>query len=382
MRYTRRAIGPLAGGAAAVLAAGRATPAAACAGLIGSNGAVNLGRTSTLAAYADGSEHYVTAFQFQGGGGQFGTLIPLPGIPTKVERGGAWTLQRLVRETEPPAPLRAAAGLALSAAAEKADVLLETKVDALDLTVLRGGGPSVAEWAQGHGFRLSPDAPEVLDFYARRSPIFLAAVFDGLAAAARGQRLGDGTPVHLTIPVEQPWVPLRILGLGKRPEDRVEADVYLLTEKLPALLPGPRGAMSLLHSAPATPRLLDDLRGDAGMGWVPPRAWLTKLRVDGSAAGITYDLAIDAHGRGRPSPVAAGLEAPVFVPRTLGGTIAAARQSVGEFTGSPLGSGLIGAGGALTLVAAPVLAADVIRRRLRAERGESAERVERVGSNP
>src|SRR5688572_33386381 len=74
----------------------------ACAGLIGSNGAVNLGRTTTLAAYHDGVEHYVTAFQFLGGGGQFGTLIPLPDVPSNVERGGAWTLQRLARETAPP----------------------------------------------------------------------------------------------------------------------------------------------------------------------------------------------------------------------------------------------------------------------------------------
>src|ERR687888_2705449 len=73
----------------------------ACAGLIGSNGAVNLGRTTTLAAYHDGVEHYVTAFKFLGGGGQFGTLIPLPDVPTSVERGGAWTLQRLLRETQP-----------------------------------------------------------------------------------------------------------------------------------------------------------------------------------------------------------------------------------------------------------------------------------------
>ena len=33
------------------------------------------------------------------------------------------------------------------------------------------------------GFRLPPDAPEVLDFYAERSPIFLAAAFDADAAA-------------------------------------------------------------------------------------------------------------------------------------------------------------------------------------------------------
>src|SRR5579859_581300 len=81
---------------------GVAGPAFACAGLIGSNGAGNLGRTTTLAAYHDGLEHYVTAFKCVGGGGQFGTLIPLPDVPTTVERGGAWTLQRLVRETQPP----------------------------------------------------------------------------------------------------------------------------------------------------------------------------------------------------------------------------------------------------------------------------------------
>ena len=306
MKYIRRSLAPIAAGAA--LAAAHVRPAAACAGLIGSNGAVNLGRTSTLAAYSDGIEHYVTAFEFQGGGGQFGTLIPLPGVPTKVERGGAWTLQRLVRETEPVAreSVRLSAAGA-PAAFDKAEVLLEAKVDALDLTVLKGGGPSVAEWATEHGFRLSPDAPEVLEFYARRSPIFLAAVFDGNAAAARGQRLGDGTPVHLTIPVANPWVPLRILALGKRPEDRVDADVYLLTEIEPAFLPGPRDELQLLHNRPATSRLLDDLRADDGMSWVPPSAWLTKLRVQGPASAIAYDLAVDATGRGAPSRIDAGL---------------------------------------------------------------------------
>lgn len=365
MRYPRRALAPLAAGIAAVVAAiGKALPADACAGLIGSNGAVNLGRTSTLAAYADGVEHYVTAFQFQGGGGQFGTLIPLPGVPSKVERGGAWTLQRLVRETEPPPPREARGVVALSAAAsDKAEVLLEAKVDALDLTVLKGGGPSVAEWATAHGFRLSPDAPEVLDFYAKRSPIFMAAVFDGSAALARGQRLGDGTPVHLTIPVSNPWVPLRILALGKKPEARVEADVYLLTDKLPALLPGPRAGMSLAHSAPATASLLNDLRADAGMSWVPKSGWLTKLRVDGPAAELRYDLAVDATGRGAPSRVAAGLEAPVFFPHTLYGTLAATREAVDGFVTSPAGAGLITASTLLSLAAAPVVAARMIRRR-------------------
>ena len=88
-------------------------------------------------------------------------------------------------------------------------------------------------WAAEHGFRLPPDAPEVLDFYAQRSPIFLAASFDADAAAERGQAIGDGTPVHITIPTANPWVPLRILSLGKCAEERVEADVYLLTDRVP-----------------------------------------------------------------------------------------------------------------------------------------------------
>ena len=282
----------------------------ACAGLIGSNGAVNLGKASTLAAYHDGVEHYITAFEFAGAGGEFGTLIPLPGVPTNVERGGAWTLQRLAQETQ---PLRLARADAVFEAAAGAQVLLEVRIDALDLTVLKGGAPAVAAWAQAHGFRLSPDAPEVLDFYAQRSPIFLAAVFDGDAALERGQQIGDGTPVHLTIPTSNPWVPLRILALGKKPSDRVEADVYLLTEGVPTLLPGPRDGMALVHSQPATQTLLDDLRSDDGMGWVPTSAWLTKLSIDTPASELRFDLAVDASGQGAPSPVAAGLEMPIVI---------------------------------------------------------------------
>src|SRR5438093_1535894 len=283
------------------------SPAAACAGLIGSNGAVNLGRTTTLAGYHEGVEHYVTAFEFQGGGGEFGTLIPLPGVPSKVERGGDWTLQRLERETE-PVGLKA---LDLeSAGAAQAEVLQQVRIDALDITVLKGGGPDVATWASDHGFRLSPDAPEVLDFYAQRSPIFLAAVFDGEAAAARGQRVGDGTPVHITIPITNPWVPLRILGLAKHPDDRVNADVFLLTDSKPAILPGAREGLTLAHSEKATDSLLADLRSDAGGDWVPQSAWLTKLDVNSSAADLHYDLAVDTTRAHSPSRVAAGLELP------------------------------------------------------------------------
>ena len=280
-----------------------AGPAAACGGLVAPNGAVRLLRTSTLAAYADGVEHYVTSFEFAGGGAEFGSIIPLPGVPTKVERGGDWTLQRLARETQPQ-PVAARAAFAVDeAASAPARVLLEARIDALDLTVLEGGGRAVGDWARQHGFQLTPDAPEVLDFYARRSPVFLAARFDATAARERGQGVGDGTPIHLTIPTDNPWVPIRILALGRAPQEPVEADVYLLTERRPALLTGD-GLRTELSEA-ASPSLLADLRSDKGMEWVPERMWLTHVRVDAPAADLGHDLAVDAVG-GRPSPLAAG----------------------------------------------------------------------------
>src|SRR3989454_9015817 len=303
-------------GLAAVTAALIATtqPAAACAGLIGPNGAVNLLRTTTFAGYHDGVEHYVTSFQFAGGSGQFGSLIPLPGIPDKVEKGGAWTLQRLIRETTPVRATAAFSALGTADAQKRAEVILEVRIDALDITVLKGGGAEVGQWATEHGFRLPPAAPEVLDFYANRSPIFLAAVFDADAAKARGQQIGDGTPVHVTIPTANPWVPLRILGLGKSADDRIDADVYLLTDKRPALLPYPlANGMRLDHSAVATTSLLNDLRSDQGMGWIPQSGWLSKIAIDASASQLTYDLAVDTKGAS-PSRVAAGLEAPASAP--------------------------------------------------------------------
>src|SRR5438874_2883967 len=135
------------------LAAAVAAPAWACGGLIGPNGTVSLGRTTTLAGYHDGIEHYLTSFSFQGAGGAFGSLIPLPGVPTSVERGGDWTLQRLVRETQPRV-LHAGKSEAVAASAAGAEVLLEKRIDALDVTVLKGGGASVGHWATQNGFRL------------------------------------------------------------------------------------------------------------------------------------------------------------------------------------------------------------------------------------
>jgi Uncharacterized protein conserved in bacteria (DUF2330) len=301
----------------------------ACGGLVNANGTVTLLRTTTLAAYHRGIEHYVTSFSFAGVTGDFGSIVPLPGVPSKVIRGGDWTLQRLVRETQPqPEALFDAPTSAVPAAAQ---VLLQTQIDALDITVLKGGGTAVGNWARKHGFLLPPDAPEVLDFYANRSPIFMAVRFNGQRARDQGLAQGEGTPVHVVIPTTNPWVPLRILGLGAAPVAPVEADVYLLTDQVPALLPTPEIAgtasttlvprlgsrlagsaapgLLLERSEPASHLLLSDLRADQGMGWVPPSGmWLTYLRVNTKAEALTYDLAVDASGAGQPSPVAAGLE--------------------------------------------------------------------------
>jgi hypothetical protein len=302
-------------GAALVLSAG---PAAACGGLIGPNGAVNLSRTTTFAGYANGVEHYVTSFKFQGGSGAFGSITPLPGVPDKIERGGDWTLQRLVRETTPVRrSLSSGDEAAAAATPASAEVIMEAKVDALDIKILKGTGSEVGRWAKEHGFRLPPDAPEVLDFYAKRSAIFMAAAFDADVAKDKGQNIGDGTPIHLTIPTDRPWVPLRILGLGKSATERVDADVFLLTERRPVILPAAISedkadgldAPGLVreYDERASRQLLRDLHDDKSGDWVPlDDMWLTKIRVATTAGALKYDLAIDASGAGAPSVEDAG----------------------------------------------------------------------------
>jgi hypothetical protein len=292
-RWTRRSAFLTAGAAVTALAlAAGAAPAAACGGLVGENGTIQLTKTTTLAAYHDGVERYVTSFEFSGTGDEVGSIIPLPDVPTDVVRGGDWTLQRLAREVAPPSPKSAFLATG-GAAADRAsaEVLLQTQIDALDITVLRGGGDEVGRWARDNGFLLTPDAPEVLDFYASRSQVFMAARFDASRAAELGQGAGDGTPIMLTIPTDAPWVPLRILSLGLDGSRAVDADVFLLTDEQPALLAGGPG-LTVARSEAANAPLLDDLRSDVGMEWVPAQMWFTYLQVSAPARDLDYDLAI------------------------------------------------------------------------------------------
>ncbi|MGH2545251.1 MAG: DUF2330 domain-containing protein [Actinomycetota bacterium] len=309
--------------AATAFLVGVAGPAWACGGLIAPNGAVGLVKTATLAAYADGVEHYVTQFEFAGAEGEFGSIVPLPGVPDRVVKGGEWTLERLAIEVQPVLDLLQAESAAAAPASRGVEVLEEKRIGALDITILRGGGRAVGDWAGENGFDLTPDAPEVLEFYARRSPVFMAAKFDATEAARRGLERGEGTSIHLAIPTDDPWVPLRILALGQTGDALVEADVFLLTERQPELLPGPVGSgagwerdgLVLVRDEPASPFLLTDLAGDRGMGWLPTEGmWLSYLQLSEEAEELRYDLAIDASG-GHPSVVDAGL---LGVPQDVG----------------------------------------------------------------
>jgi hypothetical protein len=273
----------------------------ACGGLVNENGTVSLVRTTTLAGYRWGVEHYITSFEFQGGGAKVGSIVPLPDMPSKVRRGGDWTLQRLVREVAPPAPT-AAEGDAASGG--KAEEVYVTKIDSLDIVILKGGGDAVGRWAKDNGFALPPDAPEVLDHYARMSKYFMAASFDPKDAEESGKEAGDGVPIHLNIPTRNPWVPFRILALGQARSTFVEADIFLLTKRQPKMFPAPKDAGArngtiLERSERASRSLLTDLRTDKqrrgarrSMRWVhESKMWLSYLRINEEARDLTYDLA-------------------------------------------------------------------------------------------
>ena len=247
-----------------------AAPAAACGGLVGENGTIQLTRTTTLAAYHDGVERYVTSFEFTGQGKEVGSIVPLPDVPTKVERGGDWTLQRLEREVAPPvAEAHSTARKAVASAARRRRCSSRPRSTRSTSPCCGAAARRSASGRPSHGFLLTPDAPEMLDFYADRSPIFMAARFDASRAqqprpdhrrrhadhgddpdrASRGCRCASSASVSTQAKV-------------------VEADVFLLTDDEPKLLAGGRG-LSLDRNEPANASLLADLRSDKGMGWIP-----------------------------------------------------------------------------------------------------------------
>jgi hypothetical protein len=294
-------------GAAASLAfvLAQTLPAAACGGLVAPNGAIRLERATTLVAWHDGVEHYLTSFTYSGDVSSLGWIVPLPAVPDKVEEGGAWTLQRLNRESH-PLPQRGIFFSAHDAATPaSAEVLQQVQVEALDITVLRGSGQQVLTWAAQNGFVVDQDSHDHILGYAGGSPIFMAAKYNTARAQARHQLSGDGAPVLITMRTPRPWVPFEVLALDGQ---TVNADLFLLTDQavntsdLNAVIgesavgkqvaPG----FQVAFQEPMNTQLFEDLSTDRNMGWVRPDGWFTYMTLSAPAAAVTYDLTLDDLG--------------------------------------------------------------------------------------
>jgi hypothetical protein len=317
----------------------QAMPALACGGLVAPNGAIRLDRATTLVAWHDGVEQYLTSFTYQGDVSDLGWIVPLPAVPTKIQEGGAWTLQRLERETHPQPLFAAEANGAAQAAS--AQVLQQVQIEALDITVLKGDGREVLAWCAQNGFALDVETRDHLLGYAQGSPIFMAAKYDTSRAKARGQLQGDGAPVLITMPTKQIWVPLEVLALEGQ---QVQADLYLLTDMpvntssvgsvlgqspVGTQIPGAPG-FSVAFQEPMNASLYHDLSTDRNMGWVRPDGWLTYLQLNAPDTAVTYDLGVSTTGvlhvapfGSKPDAVAESPQAhdlPAWLPRLPIGT--------------------------------------------------------------
>ncbi len=285
----------------------QALPAFACGGLVAPNGSVRLARAATLVSWHNGIEQYMTSFTYQGDSSNFGWIVPLPAVPIKIQEGGAWTLQRLFRETHPIVHEFANNAAQASVAASSVQVLQQVKVEALNITVVRGSGQAVLNWATANGFAVDDETRDHLLAYAQGSPIFMAAKYDVATARARHQFQGDGAPVLITMKTEHLWVPLEILALDGQ---EVQADVYLLTDSpvntsdFGALvgqsavgtdIPGAPG-FTLAFQEKMTPTLYHDLSTDRNMSWVRSDSWLTYLSLDAPDTTVTYDMGISSNG--------------------------------------------------------------------------------------
>ncbi len=287
------------------LFATQALPAFACGALVAPNGSVRLARATTLVAWHDGVERYLSSFRYQGDFSNLGWIVPLPAVPMKIEEGGAWTLQRLERETHPVQPTFGA--VEATASSDAATVLQQVKIEALNITVIRGSGPEVLNWATGNGFFLNADTRAHLLTYAKGSPIFLASKYDTSAARARNLPQGDGTPILITMKTQHIWVPLEVLALEGQ---QVQADLFLLTDQPvytsdAAATVGQSSVGSEIPGAPGfvvsfqeqvTSTLYHDLSTDRNMGWVRPESWLTYLTLDAPEPSVTYDLGVSSQG--------------------------------------------------------------------------------------
>lgn len=292
---------------ALALLATQAFPALACGGLIAPDGDVRLARAATLVAWHNGIEHYMTSFTFHGEASNIGWIVPLPAVPIKIEAGGAWTLQRLFNESHPAPEQSFSIASGSAGTASSAQVLQQVKVEALNITVIKGTGHEVIDWAYHNGFYLDDETRSHLLVYAQGSPIFMAAKYDTSAAKARHQLEGDGAPVLITMKTPHPWIPLEVLALDGQ---QVNADLYLLTDTplnitdlnvkigqsaVGSEIPGAPG-FRLAFQEKLNDQLYSDLSSDRNMSWVWPNSWLTYLSLDAPSSSVTYDLSVSSAG--------------------------------------------------------------------------------------
>ena len=241
----------------AIMLTAAAGSALACGGLVTPNGTINLLKTTTLAAYHDGIEHYVTSFEFAGEGRRGRLDHPAPGRPHERDQGRRLDAPAPRQETQPPAC--SARGRRRVPAEDRANGdPRDQKIDALDITVLEGrrrrrsatGRASTASSSRPTRPRCSTSTPS-----GARSSWPPGSTRSAPRSGA--STTGDGTPIHVVIPTPNPWVPLRILALGRQAADAsIEADVYLLTDRRPETLPpGRRSApTAFLDPEPAGTR--------------------------------------------------------------------------------------------------------------------------------
>src|ERR1700686_4546528 len=290
----------------------QALPAAACGGLIAPNGAIRLERATTLVAWHDGVERYMTSFSYNGSASSFGWIVPLPAVPVKVEKGGGWAFQRLFRKTPPQPPILSLEFAAKSQAADSAVVLQQVQVRALDITVLRGTGQGVLDWAASNGFAVDAETRAHILQYAKGSPAFMAAKYNAERAATQRLIFGDGAPVLITMKIAHPWIPFEVLASGQQ----VQADLYLLSDKpvntsewralvgasgVGTTVPGAEG-FTLQFQEKMTDSLYHDLSTDKNMGWVRSDSWLTYLSLNAPDSKVTYDMSVTPMGVVKVAP--------------------------------------------------------------------------------
>ena len=180
--------------------------------------------------------------------------------------------------------------------AARAQVILETKVDALDITVLKGGGDRGREL--GPRARVLPAAGR-----ARGARLLRRAESDlprgPLQRRARREPRradGQGTPVHIVIPTPTRGSLSGSWRSAARPPRSCRRTSTCSPIDGRRRFPRPsarrfdqsqRGLIQEV-SEPASTTLLADLRSDRGMKWLPASdMWLTYIRVNETAGNLS-----------------------------------------------------------------------------------------------